>query len=125
MKARVYHNVAVDEVGRHLGFLDGYQPGHPVTLVFSTELPESDDLDACEQLYRLLNVGDDPNVGEPDPRATQYRARGNRSLSVGDVASIDGRFYACACFGWHQLDHEPSTVHVTDVAGTTPTTEED
>jgi len=118
MKARVYHNVAVDDAGRHLGFLDGYQPGQPVTLVFSTELPECHDLDACEQLYRLLNVGDDPDFGEPDPRATAYRARGNRSLSMGDVACIDGRFYACASSGWDRLDHMPSIVHETGVPGT-------
>ncbi|GFJ84971.1 hypothetical protein [Phytohabitans houttuyneae] len=124
MKAEVYHNVAVDDGGRHLGLLDGYLPGHPVTLVFSTEIPECNDLDACEQLYRLLNVGHDPDFGEPDPRATQYRARGNRSLSMGDVACIDGRCYACARFGWQRLDHEPSIVHVTGIAGTTPIAEE-
>jgi hypothetical protein len=116
----VYHNVALDDGGRHLGLLDGYQRGHPVTLVFITELPHTDDLDACGQLYQLLNVGDDPAFGVPDPRAVRYRARGNRSLSVGDVASIDRRFYVCTRLGWQRLDHRPSTVHETGVPGTTP-----
>jgi hypothetical protein len=124
MKVKVYHNVAVDDAGRHLGFLDGYRQGLPVTLVFTTDLPQCDDLDACEQLYQLLNVGDDPDFGTPDPSAVQYRARGNRSLSVGDVASIDGRFYACAGFGWERLDHQPSIVHETGVSGTNPIADE-
>src|SRR5687768_794247 len=108
MKVRVYHNVAVDDAGRHIGLLDGYMLGHPVTLVFSTEAPACDDADACEQLYRLLNVGDYPDFGEPDPRAKAYRARGNRSLSMGDLVWLDGRFYACASSGWNRLDHTPS-----------------
>src|SRR5690348_15190281 len=39
VKVTVYHNVAADDAGRHLGILDGYQPDHPVTPVFATELP--------------------------------------------------------------------------------------
>jgi hypothetical protein len=54
----------------------------------------------------------------------QYRARGNRSLSGGDVTCIDGRFYACARTGWQRLDHEPSIVPEAGVPGTTAIAEE-
>lgn len=122
MNAKVYHNVARDDAGRHLGILDGYQPEHPVTLVFTTDLPPSDEMAACEELYRLLNVGDDPAFGQPDPRAEAYRRRGNRSLSMGDLVSLDGRFYACAEHGWKPLDTEPTVVQAR-VPGTTPLSE--
>src|SRR5689334_19467441 len=110
MNVTVYHNVALDEAGRHLGMLDGYAPAHPVMPVFTAELPDSDDITACDQLYRLLNVGDDPDFGTPDIRALEYRMRGNRSMSVGDLARIDGRLYACAVDGWVPLTVEPTIV---------------
>lgn len=61
--------------------------------------------DICEEVFRLLNVGDDPTFNEsgPDPRAVQYRMRGNRSLSVGDVIQIGVRWFACASSGWVPL----------------------
>ncbi|HEY0697395.1 MAG TPA: hypothetical protein VGD43_06255 [Micromonospora sp.] len=40
-------------------------------------------------VYRLFNVGHDPQFGTPDPRAVVYRERGNRSLSVGDVVALN------------------------------------
>ena len=125
MKVTVYHNVALDEAGRHLGILDGYQPDHPVTPVFTAELPDTDDVTACDELYRLLNGGDDPSFGTPDPRALAYRARGNRSLSIGDLARIDGRFYACAADGWEPVTAQPSIVHETEAHGSTPLPEAD
>jgi hypothetical protein len=44
MKAKAYHNVAAEDAGRHLGLIDGYQGGHPVTLVFTTDLPQAPDV---------------------------------------------------------------------------------
>lgn len=29
----------------------------------------------------------------------------NRSMSVGDVISLDGRFYQCGTIGWHELEN--------------------
>lgn len=117
---KAYHNVAQDESGRPLGMLDGYAPGHPVVLVFQAIAPEGvGDLAACENVFRLLNVGEDPEFGEPDPAAIAYRARGNRSLSVGDLVSVGDRFYQCGRFGWTQLDADPVVVDQQDY-GTTP-----
>ena len=120
MKVTVYHNVALDGAGRHLGILDGYQAEHPVTPVFATDLPDADDITACDQLYRLLNVGEDPSLGDPDPRAVAYRQRGNRSMSIGDLVCIDGRFYACTEDGWQSFATEPTVVRQTQAHGSTP-----
>src|SRR5262249_4822114 len=107
----------------HLGMLDGYEPTHPITLVYETEMSPRHDLDACEKVFELLNIGDDPDFGTPDPTAVEYRARGNRSLSVGDVVSVDGRFYACGRVGSTALRRSP-TVIVRAEPGTTPLPEE-
>ena len=55
----------------------------------------------------LLNVKEDPAFGPPDPRAVDYRLCRNRSLSVGDIVAVDGRFYACEPSGWQALQHAP------------------
>lgn len=69
--------------------------------VFATTVPSGGDpLAVCEELYRLLNVGDDPEFGEPDPRAVAYRARRNRSLSISDLVRVGGAWFACAANGF-------------------------
>jgi hypothetical protein len=94
----VWHNIATDAEGRLLGMLDGYQPGHPLVPVARRELPITLTSDGqphdpqvhtwLEEIWRLLNIGDDPSFGTPDPWAVQYRSRRNRSLSTGDVAQL-------------------------------------
>ena len=119
---RVYHNISADGAGRHLAYLDGYQAGDPVVCVFSTEVDRqrlSSITEVTEAMYRLLNIGDDPDFGTPDPRALDYRARGNRSLSVGDLVAIDGDFHACAATGFVPVHHHPAVV-VQTRHGTTP-----
>jgi len=78
MIVNVYHNVATDEQGRSLGRQYGYEPAHLVLLVFTYKTNLTDDLSACAEAYRLLNVGHDPDFGRPDPRALNYRAKRNR-----------------------------------------------
>ncbi|MEV0297081.1 hypothetical protein [Nocardia sp. NPDC050710] len=39
--------------------------------------------------------------------AHAYSAAGNRSLSVGDVVSIEDRYYQCEASGWTRLDTTP------------------
>ncbi len=58
-------------------------------------------------MFELFNVGEDPAFGPPHPRGVDYRRCGNRSLSVGDVVAVDGRFYACASTGWAALKDRP------------------
>ena len=50
-----------------------------------------------------------------------YRARRNRSLSKGDVVGLEGKFYACASFGWDSID--PPRITTVDLYGTTSLTE--
>ena len=108
MHVTVYHNVATDPQGRTLGMLDGYAPGHPLVPVATYTDDGGDPTAVAEEAFRLFNVGDDPDMGTPDARALAYRARGNRSLSKGDVVHCtDGQghwWLACASRGW---DHVP------------------
>lgn len=114
---RVFHN-------NHArgAFLTGYVPGLTVTEVFTyTTSPKAgtSDHEVAEEAFELFNIGDDPEFGTPDRRAVDYRARGNRSLSVGDVLAIDGRFFSCDSNGWHALTVPPPIDQVT-APGTTP-----
>ncbi|MCP2341144.1 hypothetical protein [Actinomadura rupiterrae] len=96
---RVFHNTATDADGHALGF-DGYRPEHPVVEVWQLPVPTAPPLDICERVYQLLNIGDDPDFGDPDLRAVGYRRRRNRSLSVGDCLAVGDRFYAVAPTGF-------------------------
>jgi hypothetical protein len=119
MMVTAYHNIARDSAGRPLGLLDGYQAKHPLTAVFATELHTQDHETACAEVFRLLNIGDDPTISAPDPRAVRYRERHNRSLSVGDVVAVDNvTFYACTSAGWRRLDRVPTVVSRPDAPGT-------
>lgn len=69
-------------------FLFGYEPDHQVSPVFAAEMPAADPHEVCEAVFILLNVGDQPPAGAPDPRAVDYRRRGHRALSKGDLIAI-------------------------------------
>jgi hypothetical protein len=108
MKINVYHNVAQDYAGRPLGMLDGYEITHELALVATVQVAEERgvqyaDSEHAEAMFHLFNVGDDPEYGTPDPIAQEYRFRGNRSLSVGDVVEIDGRAYAVGRVGYRRI----------------------
>lgn len=119
---RVFHNVTEDERGRPtLAMLDGYSPGHQVVHVaaLELELDTDDPQPALNKTFELLNVGDDPDFySPPDEQAVAYRARRNRSLSVGDVVEVGGQFYSCQRVGWKEQP-EPTIVART-IHGTTP-----
>lgn len=114
---RVFHN-------NHSGekYLRGYESRQTVTEVFTyTARPKGDTHDhvLADEAFALFNIGDDAAYGTPDPRAVDYRVRGNRSLSVGDVVAIDGRFHSCDSSGWHELTEQPP-VEQRAAPGTTP-----
>jgi hypothetical protein len=69
---------------------DDYEPGHRVTRVFATDEPAADPDTPCKEVHRLLTVGAAPCDRWPDPRAANYRARGNRGLGLGDIIAITG-----------------------------------
>ena len=92
---RAFHNLTAAEQHR---YPCEYMPGDRAVQVFATPAPDgAEHLAICEALWRLLNIGDDPDFGTPDPRAVAYRQRGNRSLSAGDLGCIgSGAWYAAA-----------------------------
>lgn len=87
-------NVAVDDSGRGLNW-DGYEPGHDLRNVGDIRVTLHDDIQATlDEAYVALNVGNGTDeVGT-------YRARRNRSLSVGDVLVVDGVAYAVSDLGF-------------------------
>ncbi|HTJ68187.1 MAG TPA: hypothetical protein VL551_11710 [Actinospica sp.] len=110
------HNIGTAE-GIHVWH---YEPGHPMTVVFTTVIDPGDLADEvlCEQVFALLNIGHHPaEVGlsaAPDQRAVDYRERGNRSLSVGDTVAVTRGaqtvYYKVAMIGFTQID-APSIVN--------------
>jgi hypothetical protein len=87
-------------------FLSGWKPRHPVVKVFAYVIPAEQALHpdtVLEQAFTTFNVGEDTRAGE-------YRARGLRSLSKGDVVTIGEVAWACASTGWEQI----ATITVAD-----------
>ena len=68
---------------------------HPLIKVFEYELdaPSFTSLAICEQAFELFNIG----TAGP---ALAYRARKLRSLSVGDVVTLNGWPYSCESLGF-------------------------
>lgn len=96
---QAFHNLAPS--------FGGYAPGARMVRVFAADQPTTGDVAAvCDAVFMLLNIGDDPQFGTPDPRAVEYRARGNRSLSMGDVIALscgpeaDPDYYAISPAGF-------------------------
>lgn len=88
----------------------GYTPADRLELVhiFTTEKPLTP-----EQAFFICNVGDDPDFasGLTLELGREYRAGGNRSLSVGDVVrDANGDHWACDSLGWRHVDGFTFTV---------------
>lgn len=99
-------------------------PAHTVTEVYRYPAGPRDDTHHADHAFALFNVGDDAALyGAPDSFALDYRDRGNRSLSVGDIVAVQNqhqtRFYACADAGWALLEHPP-VIDNREQHGTTP-----
>ncbi|KOV84793.1 hypothetical protein [Nocardia sp. NRRL S-836] len=99
---RVFHN---NDASASL--LNGYQPGSTVTEVYLYIEDALDDHVLLDRAFDLFNIDPDPELGAPDERAVEYRSRGNRSLSVGDVVAVGDRFYAVDHTGWRRLGDQP------------------
>lgn len=80
------------------GYVKEFQSGaHELVRVFEYEVDWTDDRASVQpllnQAFETFNIGS-------DELAAQYRARGLRSLSKGDVIFVDGAPYACESVGW-------------------------
>lgn len=95
-RVRVFHNAD------RTAMAGGYTAEHAVVEVYAyDDTNVTSDTELCERAFELFNGGDDG--GSVDHRALEYRDRGNRSLSVGDVVAIDGRCHACMPIGWQPI----------------------
>ncbi|GAA3832355.1 hypothetical protein GCM10022226_61980 [Sphaerisporangium flaviroseum] len=91
MTVGIWHNICVPD-----NFLQGWKPTHAMVKVFAYDIPAEQARDphaVLEDAFVTFNEGD-------DDRARKYRARGNRSLSKGDVVVIGEVAWACASSGW-------------------------
>lgn len=81
-------------------FMRGYQPGDPMVRGGHFEVEAWGPIDACNKVWRLANVGDDPDFGTPDPQAVEYRENRQRSLSIGDIVVVGEQAYSVepTCF---------------------------
>lgn len=100
-KIEIYHNVSRDGFFGLNAVLDAdgkrearsQADQHPLVKVFEYETwPETDDR-LCEAAFHIFNVG-------TSATAKAYRDRNLRSLSVGDVVTVDGRAYSCESAGF-------------------------
>jgi hypothetical protein len=118
MHVTVYHNVARDEAGHHLGF-DGYQPGQPLVPVFTYNaelldgaLPELRLV--AEKAFEAFNLPPDLLNGRQRELAARYRARSLRSVSVGDVLRLGDMALACDPVGFREVPGELNEVRVSE-----------
>jgi hypothetical protein len=89
----------------------GYECGHPVEKVFSYEAPSTSDLmELADEAFAAFNAPLELLAEPYRVVAEDYRALGNRSLSVGDVLKIDESWLACASSGWVELEQAPVEV---------------
>lgn len=116
----IWHNIACNPADRdrRAGY-DGYQPGQPLMRVARYIIQDNDTEPTilAAHAFRIFNVGDDPDFGVPDPIAVNYRERGNRSLSVGDVVQVANTWLACASGEWVPIEPPTWTVHDTHGSG--------
>lgn len=103
----VYLNQATDEAGRSRSMFTGYQAGDPLKEALTYTVSSRRGVGALlEQVFFDLNVGDDPLMAsEVRDEIRRYRARRNRSLSIGDVVEIHStrRRYVVAPCGFTPL----------------------
>jgi hypothetical protein len=81
---------------RSLGFMDDTYGQEGADTALGTSGPRVDMSAVLEGAFYTFNVGS-------DELAAQYRGRSLRSLSVGDVAVVDGSPYVCASCGWEPV----------------------
>lgn len=76
---------------------DGFQRGDKLRLAVQYDTSDVDQYPTyqADVAFHLFNEGD-----PADLRVHYYRAKGNRSLSVGDVVQVGDVLYTCERIGW-------------------------
>jgi hypothetical protein len=92
------------------GFM-GYRPGQALSRAAAFEMPLYDRGVGRGVVSLLDLVFEQLNVDDPDAAwAVDYRNRGHRSLSVGDVVVVGEQAWACEPAGWKPVAVEASQV---------------
>lgn len=81
----------------------GHRPGDPYLLAdrfLLDRLGDTDDFAVLDRVFAALN--DHPHPADVEHTRRWYR-HGHRSLSVGDIVTIDQRRYACTPWSWDTL----------------------
>ncbi|NKX91587.1 hypothetical protein [Nocardia coubleae] len=81
----------------------GHRPGDPYLLAdrfLLDRLGDTDDFAVLDRVFAALN--DHPHPADVEHTRRWYR-HGHRSLSVGDIVTIDHRRYACTPWSWDTL----------------------
>ena len=72
------------------------------------------DMEICDQAFQAFNVGGVPGL---EAAVTEYRSKGGRSLSVGDVVVVNGTAYGCSSFGWDRVQFTAARRRVAEQVG--------
>ena len=83
-------------------FIYGYKEGHPLELAVEYQAPLDESKTLTQDVQGILNLAfRELNIDFPTTDwANEYRAKGMRSLSVGDVVVVGELAYACDRVGW-------------------------
>ena len=95
-KVGVYLNARTDGTN----YFKGYQTGDPMDHLGEFLIFADDHEGAAEVMFRIGNLRD-----SGDAKDQEY-PEWKRSISVGDVIVVDGTPFACASFGWRQVEFE-------------------
>jgi hypothetical protein len=105
----IWHNVAVDDQGRHTAMLDGYQPGDPVVRVFAYQADPAGRSaeEIAGEAFAIFN--DHPADAAGAELACAYYGRRLRSLSFPGISPCCSR--SCC------LRYRPVSQVVVEAAG--------
>ena len=84
-----YLNEEKDEQGRNVGFF-GYEDGHKLVEAYRGSVEGDNEGEVLDSLFEIFNIH----------HPKDYR---NRSMSVGDVVRVNGKFFAVASIGFEEI----------------------
>jgi len=109
MLVKIYLNDGEDHF---FGFKNDFANNPELTMVHEFEISETE-MDWIYKRYSkdfainvLEYVFEQTNIGEESKLAKEYRAKGLRSLSVGDVVSVGETAFSCDSCGWSRITTE-------------------
>ena len=71
--------------------------------VFEFHVPQ-DGVEAAELAFHITNAPEECLDDDCRGIAESYRAKGLRSMSIGDVAKVGSKYYLCEPCGWSEIE---------------------